>query len=138
MQLSRKSDYALRAVRHLSTLPKRKLASINSIAATEKIPREFLAKILKDLTQGSILVSFQGVAGGYRLAREAKKISFLEVIETIEGPLHLNLCTEKENCACESVKTCPMHIFWVTHEDSFKKSLHKHKFSKYARARAGR
>lgn len=138
MQLSRKSDYALRAVRHLSTLPKGKLGSINSIAASEKIPREFLAKILKDLTRGSILVSFQGVTGGYRLARASREISFLEVIETIEGPLHLNLCTEKQNCACELVKTCPMHNFWVTHEASFKKSLHKHKFSKYARTRVGR
>ena len=55
MQLSRKADYALRAVKHLSSLPKGKLGSINSIAAAEAIPREFLAKILKDLTRGGIL-----------------------------------------------------------------------------------
>ena len=35
MQFSRKSDYALRAIRHISSLPKGKLGSINSIAEAE-------------------------------------------------------------------------------------------------------
>ena len=43
MQLSRKADYAIRAVRHLSSLPKGTLGSINSIAEADGIPREFLA-----------------------------------------------------------------------------------------------
>lgn len=133
MQLSRKADYALRAVRHLSTLPKGKLGSINSIAAAESIPREFLAKILKELTRGSILVSFQGVTGGYRLARISREISFLDVIEVIEGPVHLNLCTSGGGCACNNISSCPMHSFWIEHEANFKKSLAKHKFSKYAK-----
>ncbi|RKX17512.1 MAG: Rrf2 family transcriptional regulator, partial [Candidatus Zixiibacteriota bacterium] len=91
MRLSRKSDYALRAVKHLATLPKGKLGSINSIAEAEAIPREFLAKILKDLTMSGILVSYQGVKGGYRLDRLPKDISFLNVMEAIDGPMHLNL-----------------------------------------------
>ncbi|RME30109.1 MAG: Rrf2 family transcriptional regulator [Candidatus Zixiibacteriota bacterium] len=135
MKLSRKADYALRAVRHLSTLPKGKLGSINSIAAAESIPREFLAKILKDLTRGGILVSFQGVTGGYRLARPAKDISFLDVIESIEGPIHINLCTEPNGCGCDQVDDCQMHDFWVAQENQFKKSLGRHTFGRYARAR---
>ena len=135
MQLSRKADYALRAVRHLSTLPKGKLGSINSIAKAEAIPREFLAKILKDLTRGGILVSYQGVTGGYRLARPPKDISFLDVIETIEGPIHINLCTETNNCGCDRVADCQMHEFWVQQESQFKKSLARHTFSRYARSR---
>ena len=135
MQLSRKADYALRAVKHLSTIPKGKLGSINSIAEAEAIPREFLAKILKYLTRGSILVSFQGVTGGYRLARLPREVSFLEVIEVIEGPIHINLCTEDASCACDRVDICPMQDFWVMQERSFKKSLAKHTFGRYARQR---
>ena len=131
MQLSRKADYALRAVKHLSSLPKGKLGSINSIAAAEFIPREFLAKILKDLTRGGILVSFQGVTGGYRLTNTPKDISFLDVIEAIEGPLHINLCTEQESCPCDRAQTCPMREFWMTQEKAFKKALSKHNFSRY-------
>ena len=99
MRLSRKSDYALRAVMHFAGLPKGQLASIGEVAKAQSIPREFLAKILKDLTWGGILVSFQGVTGGYRLARPAKEITFLDVMETMDGPVSLNLCCEKD-CEC--------------------------------------
>ena len=131
MQLSRKADYALRAVRHLSSLPKGKLGSINSIAAAESIPREFLAKILKDLTRSGILVSFQGVTGGYRLAQQPKEISFLDVIEAIEGPVHINLCTEGETCPCDQAAQCNMREFWLTMERSFKRQLSGHNFARY-------
>ena len=83
MRLSRKSDYALRAVMYFAGLPKGKLASIGEVAKAQSIPREFLAKILKDLTWGGILVSFQGVTGGYRLARPARGVTFLDVIEAM-------------------------------------------------------
>ena len=135
MQLSRKADYALRAIRHASTLPKGKLGSINSIAEAESIPREFLAKILKDLTRSGILISFQGVTGGYRLTRAPKDITFLDVIEAIDGPIHLNLCTEKGNCSCDEIDTCQMKDFWVVQENSFKKALGKHNFARYKKSR---
>ncbi|MBD3403975.1 Rrf2 family transcriptional regulator [candidate division GN15 bacterium] len=133
MQLSRKADYALRAVRHISTLPKGKLGSINSIAEAESIPREFLAKILKDLTRSGILVSYQGVTGGYRLSRIPKEISFLDVIEAIEGPIHLNLCTEGPNCGCDQYGGCQFREFWENQEVTVKKALSKHHFGKYTR-----
>jgi len=133
MQLSRKADYALRAVKHLSSLPKGKLGSINSVAAAESIPREFLAKILKDLTRARVLDSFQGVTGGYRLAKTPKDVSFLTVIEAIEGPIHINLCTEGGSCACTQHAKCQMRDFWMIQEKSFKKALGKHTFARYRR-----
>ena len=136
MQLSRKADYALRAVRHLTNLPKGKLASINAIAEAEQIPREFLAKILKDLTRSGVLVSFQGVTGGYRLSRTSKDISFLDVIEAIEGPIHINLCTEGDRCSCKQVGTCTMHNFWIEQEAHFKKALSRHSFGKYKKTKS--
>ncbi len=131
MQLSRKADYALRAVRYLSSLPKGKLGSINTIAQAEAIPREFLAKILKDLTRNGVLVSYQGVTGGYRLSKNPRDISFLNVIEAIEGPLHINLCTEGPNCGCESYETCQFREFWLGQEKKIKQALAKHSFNKY-------
>jgi Rrf2 family protein len=134
MRLSRKSDYALRAVMHFAGLPKGKLASIGEVAKAQSIPREFLAKILKDLTWGGILVSFQGVTGGYRLAKPARDITFLDVIEAMDGPVNLNLCTEKD-CDCEHFHGCPMKDFWIKEEAHFKKALNKANFGKY-RAKA--
>ncbi len=133
MRLSRKSDYALRAVRYLSNLPPDKLGSINAIAEGESVPREFLAKILKDLTRSGILVSYQGVTGGYRLARKPREISFLDVVEAIDGPIHLNLCTEGEGCDCDMYDTCEMRAFWEAQENSFKKAMSRQHFGKYKR-----
>ena len=93
----------MRAVRHLSTLPKDRLGSINSISQAEKVPREFLAKILKDLTRGGILRSFQGVTGGYRLSKAAKDVSFLNVIEIIDGPPRISLATDGKSRAFSGV-----------------------------------
>ncbi len=135
MRLSRKSDYALRAVRHIATLQKGKLGSINSVSEAENIPREFLAKILKDLTRSGILVSYQGVTGGYRLSRQPKDVTFLDVIEAIDGPIHLNLCTEVANCRCEEYNRCQMKDFWLVHEKAFKKALGKENFGKYKRTK---
>ena len=132
MQLSRKADYALRAIRYLSNLPKGKLGSINAIAEAESVPREFLAKILKDLTRSGILLSFQGVTGGYRMSKLPKEVSFLDVIEAIEGPVHINLCTELgPDCGCDQADTCQMRSFWITQEDNFKRALSKHHFGRY-------
>ena len=47
---------------------------------------------------GGLLVSEQGTNGGYRLARDAERISALEVIRTIDGPIILTQCfTEHAN-----------------------------------------
>ena len=130
MQLSRKADYALRAIMHFAGLPKGQLASIGQVAKAQSIPREFLAKILKDLTWAGILVSFQGVTGGYRLARPAREITFLDVIEAMDGPITLNLCVESSSC-CEHYKSCKMRDFWVKEQDHFKKALSRANFGKY-------
>jgi len=131
MQLSRKADYALRAVSHFSALPKGALASIGTVAKEQNIPREFLAKILKDLTWAGILVSYQGVTGGYRLARPAREVSFLNVVEAMDGPISLNLCTQENKCECSHYNTCKMRDFWTKEEDHFKKALGRANFAKY-------
>ena len=131
MRLSRKSDYALRAVRHMTNLQKGKLASINAVSEAEKVPREFLAKILKDLTRAGILVSYQGVTGGYRLAIPPREITFMKVIEAIDGPIHLNLCTEEGGCRCDRYKCCSLKDFWMGQEKLFKRALSKEHFGKY-------
>ena len=130
MNLSRKSDYALRAVQYLSGLPKGTLGSINSIARGKSLPREFLAKILRDLSVSGILVSFKGVKGGYRLARPPAKVSFLDVIEAVDGPLHLSLCTESKRCSCKHNDHCHMHQFWVAQERVVRNALRRQNFGR--------
>jgi Rrf2 family protein len=135
MRLSRKSDYALRAVRYCSNLPKGQRGSINSIAESEKVPREFLAKILRDLTSNGILVSHQGVKGGYTLARKPREINFLHVIEAVDGPLHLSLSTENRKRWKDKLASGDLGDFWTEREKNFKQALTRQHFGRYLESR---
>jgi Rrf2 family protein len=95
MKISRKADYAMRAVIYIARQPKEKRNPINAIAEAESIPRDFLAKILKELTRAGILKSYQGVHGGYQLARTPNQISLLSISEAMDGPLGLALCVRE-------------------------------------------
>ena len=130
MWLSRKSDYAIRAVRHCARLSREERASINAIAEAEKIPRDFLAKVLGDLARAEILVSFAGNKGGYAMARPAKQINFLDVVEAVDGPIYLNLCTMPGECRCQAADGCDLCEFWKGLEKSFKAKLQAQHFGK--------
>jgi Rrf2 family protein len=113
MQLSRKADYALRAITFMVNQPENKRSSISEIAESEGIPRDFLAKILKELCRAGFLKSFQGVTGGYQLARAKGEINFLNVIEAMQGPVRVNMCVnEIDGCSCNHREKCTMLPFW--------------------------
>jgi Rrf2 family protein len=137
MRLSRKSDYALRAIRYLSSLPEGGRGSISVIAESEAIPREFLAKILKDLTQAKLLKAFKGVSGGYQLAKAPNKISFLNVVEAIDGPIRLSLSTEaRSTCPCRRKSSrCEMCKFWQEQEKRFVKAMGSYTYGKFRKTK---
>jgi len=64
-----------------------KLVLSHDIAKQHKIPGEYLFKILQQLVKANILRSKRGPRGGFSLARSPKKITLLQVIEAVEGPM---------------------------------------------------
>src|SRR3989442_11040868 len=92
MQVSRKVDYALRAVIYLSLQKDGHPVPVGEIAEHRRIPRTFLEKIVKDLIRAGIVTSHRGAHGGYVLARRPECVSFRDVIEAVEGPISLNVC----------------------------------------------
>ena len=108
MQISRAGDYALRAVVFLSRQDSDRLCTIGEIAHAQQIPRAFLAKLMPMLIKGNVVKSVQGPKGGYRLARSADKVNFLEVIQAIEGPIRLVHCQEDGSC-CEIEEYCSLN-----------------------------
>ncbi len=116
LQISRKIDYGLRAMIHLAGLPAGKIASLQDLSVTLHLPREFLAKILKILTAKGLVRSSRGAHGGYQLARPARDISFLEVIEAVEGPVQLNVCLDHKD-RCDVSAGCTMYDIWKVGQD---------------------
>ena len=87
MRLTRASSYALHAVAHMATEGEDKPVASHHIARARGIPERFLLKVLKPLVSARVLRSVKGPNGGYRLARPASKITLLEVIEAVDGPI---------------------------------------------------
>jgi len=109
--LSQKAKYALRAVLYLAERhDDGDLMLIADIAEKEQIPRKFLEAILVELRNDGILESRRGKNGGYRLARPLDRISFGDVIRSIDGPLAPIRCasrTQFQPCTdCQDVDSC--------------------------------
>lgn len=87
MQISKKADYALRAMAILAALPPDRTMQAQELAEVGKVPIKFLEQILLTLKRAGLLFSKRGVGGGYRLNRESRRISVAEVIEAVDGEL---------------------------------------------------
>ena len=92
LKLTKKADYGLIAVKHLAMSGRAGAASAKEIADAYGMPLPLLAKILQKLTKTGLLVSVPGSSGGYKLAKRPEKISALEVIHAIDGPIILTTC----------------------------------------------
>lgn len=132
MQVTREVDYGIRSVLYLSRQPFKKVSFVNEISEEYKIPRSFLAKILQKLVKAKIVRSYRGVKGGFSLARQARDINVLEVLEAIEGKLALNVCiADKKKCSFS--KHCPSHLLWLNVQTKVIDSLKKANFEDLAR-----
>ena len=102
-RLSKRSDYGLIALKHLAQHADES-ASARQIAAQYHIPAELLAKVLQRLARKGLLVSQQGMNGGYVLARDPSLISIVQVVEALEGPISITPCERGEEC--QTLQTC--------------------------------
>ena len=85
MQLSKRTQYGLRAMICLADSYERGYLQTREIAAREALPTKFLEAILSALTRGKFLASRIGATGGYRLARHPKDILLGDIVIRLEG-----------------------------------------------------
>jgi Rrf2 family protein len=86
MRLTKKADYAVKAMIALGRDPDAKL-TIKSIAQTQKIPKKFLEQILLALKGAGLVTSQAGPHGGYRLAKSPREISLGDILQAVNEPL---------------------------------------------------
>ena len=117
LRLSKRSDYALIALRHLATTGDRSPSSAHQgdlspssssareLAERFNIPVELLAKVLQKLVRAGLLTSHQGIRGGYVLARPAQEISVADIIVAVDGPLTVTACSDEDQ-TCDQYLKC--------------------------------
>jgi Rrf2 family protein len=111
MQLTRAADYAIRVMIHLACLPHGTRASRRDLSLAAQCPDQFLSKVLQSLTRAGLVVSRRGNTGGFELPEARSHASILDIVEAVEGPIHLNLCLINGS-ACERQSWCPGHTVW--------------------------
>ena len=122
MQITRQADYAVRAVLYLSRLGGGERAATSTVAEEQRIPPSFLAKIISQLSIAGLLHTSRGARGGVTLARPAKEITLLDVIEAIDGPIMLNECVGDEG-DCSFDDDCPLRAVWCDAQEVLVKRL---------------
>ena len=130
MQITRQADYALRAMLYLVRHEPERSTPTNKIADTQKIPPSFLAKIISQLSVAGLIHTSRGAHGGVALARPPEKISVLEVVEAIDGPIKLNECTLNPDI-CTFGDQCPIHDVWCESQSELVERLRTTNFASF-------
>jgi Rrf2 family protein len=98
IRISMKTDYGLIALKHMATLPTGELANAREIAERFNLPPNLLAKILQSLSESGIIEATRGSGGGYRMVKSPTDVTLAQVFESIEGPVHMVMCTSNDGC----------------------------------------
>ncbi|NIS09251.1 MAG: Rrf2 family transcriptional regulator [Candidatus Dadabacteria bacterium] len=106
MILRNQVEWALHCVSLLAALPEGKRLATTDLAKFHGVPKEYLLKALQELSKAGIVDGSIGQKGGYMLARHPGEITFLDVIEAIEGNKSTFICTEiRQNSPCDTPKS---------------------------------
>ena len=112
--LSSSCKYGIRAVTYIASKSKNKeKVGLKQISEDLKLPTPFLAKILQLLAKQKILSSTKGPHGGFSLLKDAKDITIMDIIITIDGrDLFDNCLLHNTTCKCvmENKMACPLHV----------------------------
>jgi Rrf2 family protein len=84
-------------------------------------------------TKAGVVRSHRGAKGGFSLARPAAEITIKDVVEAIEGPIHLNVCLVAPG-ECSRDKVCPMHLVWEEAQEKMMGVLSRANFADLAKA----
>jgi Rrf2 family protein len=108
--------------------------SSRELAELQGVSPSFVAKIFPKLEKAGIVAASEGVRGGYRLARPANEISFLQIVDAIEGEKPLFDCQEvRERCTLfagnppswATKGVCAIHAVMLQAEKAMRDSLAK-------------
>lgn len=110
-QVTRRVDYAMRIMIELGQLDPGDCLSARELSRKTAVPKAFLHKINSDLVKAELVRTYAGAHGGVALAKPAKQISLLEMVEAVEGEVCINSCLIRPQ-ECPRDVICPGHSIW--------------------------
>jgi Rrf2 family protein len=129
MLFSTKAEYGVRLMVELGRSPGDEPVALSAVAEAELLPLSYLEHLVAKLRDAGLVTSTRGAHGGYQLARPAKQIPMLEVVQALEGPIAPMECfhTEREGkvlCSHETDEaTCATKLLWTRVQGGVTKAL---------------
>jgi Rrf2 family protein len=94
LKLSKKTEYALMAVKFIAKKPDHHSATAKEISEGYNIPYDLLSKVLQQLTKRKVIQSFQGIKGGYSLLKTPDNLTLIDVIRAVEPNYQITECMQ--------------------------------------------
>lgn len=107
--IRRNTDYALRLAVALAGAYRHNLqVSVRKLAQENNVPYAITSKLLQKLQNCGILKSTMGSRGGFQLNRPPAEVTFLDIVESIQGKISVNRCLLGTH-TCPMEGACPLH-----------------------------
>jgi Rrf2 family protein len=103
--------HAIRALAALARLPVGAYAGAAAIARDIDAPQNYLGKLLQTLARHKLVESQKGMGGGFRLARDPRRITLLDVVEPFEHVSRWSGCI-LGRAECSDENPCAIHDRW--------------------------
>ena len=117
MRLTHLADYAVVLMTAAARQPAGARLSATELSADTGVPLPTAQKLMGQLATAGLLSSSRGAGGGFALARAPQEISLADIVEAVEGPIALTMCSESNNhnCALDGFCRVKPHIGLVGH-----------------------
>jgi Rrf2 family protein len=115
-EISTKGDYGLLLLAELgrSEISGKKHISLKEIAEENGLSTRYLAEIAAILKKAGLVKSKEGKNGGYFLSKTPAKISVMEILEALEGPITpVPCCNKGKSSVCGRAARCGVRSTWL-------------------------
>lgn len=122
MHLSTRTRYGMHLMLALARQHGEKPVELSKVANNENISAKYLSLIVIPLKAAGLIRSVRGAKGGYYLTKKPEKISVREIVQCLEGEIHLVSCVRNPNL-CANSPDCSLRKLWKQIEDNLLRSL---------------
>jgi Rrf2 family transcriptional regulator, nitric oxide-sensitive transcriptional repressor len=122
VQLTSFTDYGLRALIYMGSLPKDKMTNITEVTNVYGVSRNHMVKIINQLSRVGLVAAVRGKNGGIYLGKPAEQIRIGEVVRLLEPLALVNCCSDY----CHITSACRLKQILNQAIDHFLSELDKY------------
>ncbi|UNC92860.1 RrF2 family transcriptional regulator [Candidatus Contubernalis alkaliaceticus] len=136
MQITRQTEYAVRTLLELASVPYGQLLSTHIISEHQNIPEVFLKKTIQLLARAGLVKTQRGSQGGVGLLVVPEKITIADVLTAVEGKVALNVCLG-DGDVCPNKANCGVRCILLRAQQAMIKELSRESLLDIVRGKIG-